>query len=84
MIWAQRKSSRGRRSVHITLNNITRKLIGYSRRDSASFMYAHHQIDSFDCRPRKSVYKFQQRLLASDNIIVQCMNSNSWICNNYM
>ena len=70
--------------IRVAYNNIIRKLFGYNRRDSASFMYVHHNIDSFDTRLRKSVYKFQQRLFACDNVIVQCINGNTWICNNYM
>ena len=56
----------------------------YNRRDSASYMFVHNNIDTFDCRFRKTVYKFQQRLLDSDNIIVQCINNNTWISNNYI
>ncbi len=70
--------------IRVAYNNIIRKLFGYSRRDSASFMFVHHQIDSFDCRQRKSVYKFKQRLMTCNNIIVQCINNNTWITNNYM
>ncbi len=70
--------------IRVAYNNVIRKLLGYSRRDSASAMYVNNRIDSFDCRLRKIIYKFEQRLYACDNDIVQCLNNNRWVRNNYM
>ena len=61
-----------------------RKVLGYKRWDSASLMFVENIIDSFEAKMRKTCFKFVQRIGVSENIIVQCINNNSWIQNYYM
>ena len=70
--------------LRVAYNNIYRKLLGYSRRDSASAMLAINNVQSFGAKLRKVVYSFRQRINRSENYIVMCLNSNGWIHSNYM
>ena len=40
----------------IAYNNMHRRILGYSRRDSASNMFANNAIDTFDALLRKNIY----------------------------
>ena len=56
--------------LKIAYNNIFRRLLGYSKRDSASFMFASHNINNFDAVYRKNIYDFMRRVEASENTIM--------------
>ena len=70
--------------LKVAYNNVFRKLLGYRSRDSASEMFVSHGVNTFECRLRNSMYKFQQRLLSSTNVLIVVTNGNTWIRNNYM
>ena len=57
--------------VCVAFNNNFRRILGFSKRDSASFMYATNSIDNFDCFMRKNIYNFIQRLYSIDNDLVK-------------
>ena len=40
----------------VAYNNMRRRIWGYSRRDSASGMFANNAIDTFDALLRKNIY----------------------------
>lgn len=70
--------------IRVAYNNVFRKLLGHRRRDSASSMFVNNRINTFECTLRKMCFKFRNRLYACNNIIVLCLNDNSWVRNNYM
>ena len=47
-------------------------------------MFVHHRIDNLESRLRTTCFKFRQRLLASNNDILICINNHSWTRHNYM
>ena len=53
--------------LRVAYTNIYRKLLGYSRRDSASVMFASNRIDSFAAKMCKVVYSFRKR---ADNSVI--------------
>ena len=70
--------------LKVAYNNVFRKLLGFSRRESASQMFVQNIIDTFDARIRKSCFKFRTRLLTCTNNIILATNTHTWISNNYM
>ena len=53
-------------------NNCIR-ILGYSRRDSASGMFANNGIDTFDALLRKSIYGFKRRIFNTNNDLIRVM-----------
>ena len=70
--------------IRVAYNNIFRMLLGYSRRVSASEMFASNRIDGFEAHTRKSCFKFYQRALLCENNVVCSVNRNTWVTSNYM
>ena len=70
--------------IRVAYNNVFRKLLRYRKYESASYMFVHHRIDNFESRLRTTCFKFRQRLLASNNDILICINNHSWNRHNYM
>ena len=62
--------------LRVAYNNVYRRILGYSRRDSASAMFASHNIANFDCKIRKLIYGFKTRVHLSDNMIIRAVNMN--------
>ncbi len=62
--------------IRVAYNNIYRKLLGYSRMDSASMMFVTHHLDNFDTMIRKAMYNFTKRISSSTNSIIQCLSTN--------
>ena len=56
-------------------NNVCRRILGYSRFDSASQMFVYNSMDGFDTIVRKNVYGFTQRLQHIENDLVQSVLS---------
>ena len=70
--------------IRVAYNNIYRKLLGYSRRDSASAMYVNNRINDFYARFRHSCYGFIRRLKQSTNSLVNTIANNYWLRCNFM
>ena len=49
-----------------------RRILGYSRRDSASGMFANNPIDTFDTL-RKNIYGFKRRIFNINNDLIRVM-----------
>ncbi len=45
--------------LRVAYNNIYRKVLGYSRRDSSSEMFVSNGMDTFDVRMRKATQSFK-------------------------
>lgn len=71
-LWTQ-YTVRSYQKIKVAYNNVFRMLLGYSKRDSASTMFATNGIDSFDAMFRKNTYKCMQRLSESSNVIIRCL-----------
>ena len=50
-----------------------RRILGYSRRDSASCMFANNAIDTFDAVLRKNIYDLKKRILNKSNDLIRVM-----------
>ena len=48
-----------------------RRILGYSRRDSASGMFANNAIDTFDALLRKNIYGFKRHILNINNDLIR-------------
>ena len=59
--------------IRVAYNNVFRRLLGYSKRDSASHMFVSNHIDNFETLYRKNVYNFMQRLTCVNNLIVSTL-----------
>ena len=57
----------------VAYNNMHRRILGYSRRDSASGMFADNAIDTFDALLRKNIYGFKRRICNIDNDLIRAM-----------
>ena len=53
--------------LRVDYNNVYRRILGYSRRDSASNMSITNRIDNFDTLIRKNVYNFRSRVQCIKN-----------------
>ena len=63
-----------------------RWILGYSRRDSASGMFANNDIDTFDALLRKNIYGLNKRIFNINNDLIWVMyncfeivNGQIWI-----
>ena len=59
----------------VAYNNVYRKILGVSRRVSASGMFVSNDIPNFEAFLRKSIYLFTTRLSSSSNKMIE----QSWI-----
>ena len=50
-----------------------RRILGYSRRDSASGMFANNATDTFDALLRKNIYGFKRHILNINNDLIRVM-----------
>ena len=64
--------------IRVALNNAYRNIFGLPKRNSASAMYATHNICNFETMLRKNIYGFMQRLEHSTNTIIRNLYQ-SWI-----
>ena len=64
--------------IRVAYNNVYRKILGVSRRASASGMFVSHDIPNFEAFLRKSIYSFTTRLSSSSNKLI-CAIEQSWI-----
>ena len=48
--------------MRVAYNNVVRRLLGYSRRDSASNMFVTNNLPSFDVLLRRNIYGFKTRI----------------------
>ena len=62
--------------LKVAYNNVYRRLLGCTRRDSASMMLVTNGIDSFETLYRKYIYKFMKRVEYSSNVIINRMYGN--------
>ena len=64
--------------IRAAYNNVYRKILGVSRRASASGMFVSNDIPNFEAFLRKSIYSFTTRLSSSSNKLI-CAIEQSWI-----
>ena len=64
--------------IRVAYNNVYRKILGVSRRASASGMFVSNDILNFEAFLRKSIYSFTTRLSSSSNNLI-CAIEQSWI-----
>ena len=77
--WTQyKKTTFYKIRVAYMYNNIYRKILGVSRRASASGMFVSNDIPNFEAFLRKSIYLFATRLSSSSNKLI-CVIEQSWI-----
>ena len=57
----------------VAYNNMHRRILGYSRRDSASGMFTNNAIDTFDAPLRKNIYGFKRRILNINNDLIRVL-----------
>ena len=57
----------------VAYNNMHRRILGYSRRDSASDMFASNAIDTFDALLHKNIYGFKRRIFNINNDMIRIM-----------
>ena len=57
----------------VAYNNMRRRILGYSRRDSASGMFASNAIDTFDALLHKNIYGLKKRILNINNDLIRVM-----------
>ena len=70
--------------LRVAFNNVHRKLLNYSRSDSASTMFVTNNLVNFEALLRKSVHSFTCRLYSCNNCLIQtfiktCNITNSFI-----
>ena len=76
-LWFFNKTDKVYNKLNVAYNNVFRFLLGLPRDEqgrpcSASGMFASRKVKSLQEIIRKSIYKFQCRLIASNNVLVQC------------
>ena len=65
--------------LKVAYNNVLRRLLGYSYRDSASAMFVQNRVDGFDARLRKIIYGFRKRVHESENKYISAfVKSHVW------
>ena len=52
-----------------------RRILGYSRRESASGMFANNAIDTFDALLHKNIYGFKRHIFNINNDLIRVMYS---------
>ena len=75
--WTQYKKTTFSK-IRVAYNNVYRKILGVSRRASASGMFVSNDIPNFEAFLRKSIYSLTTRLLSSSNKLI-CAIEQSWI-----
>ena len=74
--WTQYKKTTFSK-IRVAYNNVYRKILGVSRRASASGMFVSNDIPNFEAFLRKSIYSFTTRLSSSSNKLI-CAIEQSW------
>ena len=64
--------------IRVAYNKVYRKILGVSRRSSASAMFVTNDIPNFDTFLRKSIYSFISRISFSRNSLT-CAIERSWV-----
>ena len=75
--WTQYKKTTFSK-IRVAYNNVYRKILGVSRRASASGMFVSNDILNFEAFLRKSIYSCTTRLSSSSNKLI-CAIEQSWI-----
>ena len=75
--WTQYKKTTFSK-IRVAYINVYRKILGVSRRASASGMFVSNDIPNFEAFLRKSIYSFTIRLSSSSNKLI-CAIEQSWI-----
>ena len=57
----------------VAYNTMHRRILGYSRRDSESGMFANNAIDTFDALLRKNIYGLKKRIFNINNDLIRVM-----------
>ena len=57
----------------VAYNNMHRRILGYSRRDSVSSMFANNTNDTFDALLRKNIYGLKKRIFNINNDLIRVM-----------
>lgn len=71
-LWSSHKKA-SLTKIIVAYNNCFRRLMGLERFCSASTMFVTNTVSSFGELLRRYVYKFKQRIMASNNTIVSCV-----------
>ena len=71
-----KKSTHSKLSV--LFNNVYQRMLKPSPSSSASAMYTSNNSDNFKTLLRKRTFKFIEKLVKSENSIIECL-TNSWI-----
>ena len=64
--------------IKTAYNNIFRSLMGIKRGDSISAAYVATNVDSFQTRIRKAVFRFSKRLNESQNVLVKTILGSTY------
>ena len=64
--------------IRVAYNNVYQKIVGVSRRASASGMFVSNDIPNFEAFLRKSIYSFTTRLSSSSHKLIGVIEQ-SWI-----
>ncbi len=70
--------------LRVAFNNVYRRILGYTRRDSASNMFVSNRLDNFDMLMRKNVNKFHVRVRSISNTLVTNIYNLITLVNNTM
>ncbi len=70
--------------IRIAFNNVYRRILGFSKFDSASQMYVSHNIDNFDAYMRKNIHGFMKRVCNIENVLVKSVVNCIMYVNNSM
>ena len=64
--------------IRVAYNNVYRKILGVSRRSSATAMFVTNDIPNFEAFLRKSIYSFTSRISFTRDILI-CAIEQSWV-----
>ena len=77
--WTQHKKKISK--IRVAYNNVYQKILGVTRRASASGMFVSNDIPNVEAFLRKSIYSFTTRISSSSNKLI-CAIEQSWIMKN--
>ncbi len=70
--------------LRVAYNKVYRRILGYTRRDSASEMFVSNSLQNFDALFRKNVHNFHCRVQYIGNILVKVVYNTITLVNNAM
>ena len=68
----------------VAYNNVYRRILGYTRRDSASNMFVTNRLNNFDVLVRRNVYNFYCRVKSIENNLVKVVYNTISLVRNAM